>query len=167
MTSYLRIEGCLTRSKGLLAAILLGMMAVQATAQPKHPARPATPDKPADSQPAQSAPPNDSYVLVGAGDIASCKYPEGAEATAKLIEKIPGAVFAAGDLAYEHGSAAEFKNCYTGLGASSKIARGRHSGIMNMPILVRRLTFSIGANRPGRQVKATTVTNLECGTSWC
>jgi len=112
MTSYLRIKGCLTRSKGLLAAILLGMMAVQATAQPKHPARPATPDKPADSQPAQSAPPNDSYVLVGAGDIASCKYPEGAEATAKLIEKIPGAVFAAGDLAYEHGSAAEFKNCY-------------------------------------------------------
>jgi len=112
MTSYLRIKGCLTRSKGLLAAILLGMMAVQAPAQPKHPARPATPDKPADSQPAQSAPPNDSYVLVGAGDIASCKYPEGAEATAKLIEKIPGAVFAAGDLAYEHGSAAEFKNCY-------------------------------------------------------
>jgi hypothetical protein len=49
---------------------------------------------------------------VGAGDIASCKYPEGAQATAKLIEKIPGAVFAAGDLAYEHGSAAEFRNCY-------------------------------------------------------
>jgi hypothetical protein len=53
-----------------------------------------------------------SFVLVGAGDIASCKDPEGAKATAKLIEQIPGTVFAAGDLAYEKGSAKEFKNCY-------------------------------------------------------
>src|SRR5712692_5813097 len=49
-----------------------------------------------------------TFVLVGAGDIASCKNPEGARATAKLIEQIPGAVFAAGDLAYEKGSAADF-----------------------------------------------------------
>jgi hypothetical protein len=53
-----------------------------------------------------------TFVLVGAGDIASCKNPEGARATAKLIEKIPGTVFAAGDLAYEQGSADDFKNCY-------------------------------------------------------
>lgn len=53
-----------------------------------------------------------TFVLVGAGDIASCKHPEGARATAKLIEQIPGTVFAAGDLAYERGSAKDFKNCY-------------------------------------------------------
>jgi len=53
-----------------------------------------------------------SFVLVGAGDIASCKNPAGAAATAKLIEQIPGTVFAAGDLAYEKGSAEDFKNCY-------------------------------------------------------
>ena len=53
-----------------------------------------------------------SYVLVGAGDIASCKDPQGAQATAKLIEQIPGTVFAAGDLAYEKGSTADFQNCY-------------------------------------------------------
>jgi hypothetical protein len=53
-----------------------------------------------------------TFVLVGAGDIASCENPEGAAATAKLIEQIPGTVFAAGDLAYEKGSAEEFKNCY-------------------------------------------------------
>jgi acid phosphatase type 7 len=53
-----------------------------------------------------------TFVLVGAGDIASCKNPEGAAATAKLIEQIPGMVFAAGDLAYEKGSAEEFKTCY-------------------------------------------------------
>lgn len=53
-----------------------------------------------------------TYILVGAGDIASCKDLGGAEATAKLIESLPGEVFAAGDLAYEKGTAEEFKNCY-------------------------------------------------------
>src|ERR1700730_19470156 len=57
-------------------------------------------------------PPEPTFVLVGAGDIASCKNPEGARATAKLIDQIPGTVFAAGDLAYEKGSAEDFKNCY-------------------------------------------------------
>src|SRR5215470_8121492 len=52
-------------------------------------------------------------VLVGAGDIASCDDLAGAYATAKLIEKIPGAtVFAAGDLAYPDGSDQQFANCY-------------------------------------------------------
>jgi len=53
-----------------------------------------------------------TFVLVGAGDIAGCEDLRGAQATAKLLEKIPGTVFAAGDLAYEKGSAAEFQNCY-------------------------------------------------------
>ena len=53
-----------------------------------------------------------TFTLAGAGDIATCKHLESAEATAKLIEQIPGTVFAAGDLAYEKGSPAEFKNCY-------------------------------------------------------
>jgi len=56
--------------------------------------------------------PEGSFILVGAGDIASCKQPQGAEATAKLIEQIPGTVFAAGDLAYERGTPAEFEKCY-------------------------------------------------------
>ena len=36
-------------------------------------------------------------VFVGAGDIASCDDLSGAYATAALIEKIPGTVFALGD----------------------------------------------------------------------
>jgi len=60
---------------------------------------------------AQAGEPKEA-VLVGAGDIASCKHPEGARATAKLLEQIPGTVFAAGDLAYERGTAAEFQRCY-------------------------------------------------------
>ena len=51
-------------------------------------------------------------VLVGAGDIASCDDLAGAYATAKLIEKIPGTVFAVGDLAYPDGSDEQFANCY-------------------------------------------------------
>src|ERR1700722_2143878 len=53
------------------------------------------------------------FTLVGAGDIAGCGTAlAGSEATAKLIEKIPGEVFASGDLAYEHGNTAEFRDCY-------------------------------------------------------
>jgi hypothetical protein len=52
------------------------------------------------------------YVLVGAGDIAGCSSLAGAEATARLIEQIPGTVFAAGDLAYDRGSSEEFSKCY-------------------------------------------------------
>jgi len=49
---------------------------------------------------------------VGAGDVAWCGNLSGAQATAKLIDKIPGTVFAAGDLAYENGSYEVFENCY-------------------------------------------------------
>jgi acid phosphatase type 7 len=50
-------------------------------------------------------------VLVGAGDIADCSGLAGAEATAKLIEQIPGTVMAIGDLAYPDGSKENFI-CY-------------------------------------------------------
>src|SRR6266853_1756383 len=66
-------------------------------------------DNPSSAPPAASA---SDPVLVGAGDIASCDALAGAEATAKLIDKIPGTVFAAGDLAYPDGSAEDFANCY-------------------------------------------------------
>lgn len=54
----------------------------------------------------------DDPVFVGAGDIASCDDLSGAYATAKLVEQIPGTVFAVGDLAYPNGSDLDFKNCY-------------------------------------------------------
>jgi hypothetical protein len=57
-------------------------------------------------------PVGNTYVLVGAGDIAGCSSLAGAAATAKLIEQIPGTVFAAGDLAYDRGTTAEFSKCY-------------------------------------------------------
>jgi hypothetical protein len=54
----------------------------------------------------------DTFTLVGAGDIVGCSDPAGAEATAKLIDAIPGTVFAAGDLVYERGTYEEFIKCY-------------------------------------------------------
>jgi hypothetical protein len=50
-------------------------------------------------------------VLVGAGDIAGCTN-NNDEATAKLLDDIPGTVFTAGDNAYEDATAKEFAKCY-------------------------------------------------------
>ena len=50
-------------------------------------------------------------VLIGAGDIASCNS-TGDEATAKLLDSIPGTIFLAGDDAYESGTAQQFADCY-------------------------------------------------------
>jgi len=61
---------------------------------------------------AHSAFAQEDPVLVGAGDIASCDDLSGAEATAKLIDKIPGTVIAVGDLAYPDGSDEQFSKCY-------------------------------------------------------
>jgi acid phosphatase type 7 len=67
---------------------------------------------PAANSASAQLPPGDTFVMVGAGDIAGCKELDGARATAKLIKQIPGTVFALGDLAYEDGSTANFRNCY-------------------------------------------------------
>ena len=92
-----------------LAVILFGLMApLGAVAQSQPVARLSDKKHVLSKKPKQA----ETFILVGAGDIASCKSLEGAEATAKLIENIPGEVFAAGDLAYEKGTAEEFKNCY-------------------------------------------------------
>jgi 3',5'-cyclic AMP phosphodiesterase CpdA len=50
-------------------------------------------------------------ILVGAGDIAKCGT-TGARATARLISRIDGFVFTAGDNAYPNGSANDFRRCY-------------------------------------------------------
>jgi hypothetical protein len=52
-----------------------------------------------------------SAVLVGAGDISVCTN-NNDEATAKLLDKIPGTVFTAGDNAYPSGTSTDFANCY-------------------------------------------------------
>jgi hypothetical protein len=55
--------------------------------------------------------PLEDPVLVGAGDIARCTSTSD-EATANLLDSIPGTVYTTGDNAYEDGTVAEFANCY-------------------------------------------------------
>jgi hypothetical protein len=72
---------------------------------------------PTSTAPTPTSPPVSAFitdndpVLVGAGDIAECDG--GAdEATAALLDNIPGTVFTTGDNAYPNGSDADFMNCY-------------------------------------------------------
>lgn len=69
-----------------------------------------------------------SNTLVGAGDIASCSS-SGDEATAKLINNIPGTVFTAGDNAYSNGSTRDY-GCYNSswgaFKSRTKAAAGNH-----------------------------------------
>src|SRR5712691_1115444 len=97
----------------LLLSVALLLLCAQAQAQTQTPSpEPTGQSKSIRHKDSKKVLEAQTFVLVGAGDIASCKNPEGARATAKLIEQIPGTVFAAGDLAYEKGSAEDFKNCY-------------------------------------------------------
>lgn len=49
--------------------------------------------------------------LVAAGDISSC-YWRGDEATARLIDDIPGVVAPLGDVVYQSGTESQFRDCY-------------------------------------------------------
>ena len=97
--------------KGLFRCLMvLAVFSSTANGQEKAEAVPKTSATKKSSNPVKK--PSDAFTLVGAGDIAGCDNLGGAEATAKLIEKITGTVFAAGDLAYNRGTTAEFQNCY-------------------------------------------------------
>ena len=52
-----------------------------------------------------------TVTFVGAGDIADCGN-NNDQATADLINAIPGSVFALGDNVYDNGTVSEFVNCY-------------------------------------------------------
>lgn len=54
---------------------------------------------------------DDSVVLVGAGDIAVCGE-GGAMATGRLLDRQPGTIFVAGDIAYPDATAEQFRDCY-------------------------------------------------------
>jgi acid phosphatase type 7 len=90
---------------GLATVIILAVATISTSAQSKSSV--VAPHAAKSGQTATADP-----VLVGAGDIADCADLSGAEATAKLLDKIPGTVFTVGDNAYESGTAEQFAKCY-------------------------------------------------------
>ena len=54
---------------------------------------------------------NAPEIFLGAGDISTCSN-NNDEATAQILDTIPGTVFALGDNVYEDGTTSEFNNCY-------------------------------------------------------
>ncbi|MEP7228532.1 MAG: PKD domain-containing protein [Gemmatimonadales bacterium] len=88
-------------------------MATTQCSEPLGPSDPHDPLPPASADVASLS----SFILVGAGDIASCGS-GGDEKTALLVENILKAdatatAFVAGDNVYEDGSAAEYRDCYS------------------------------------------------------
>jgi hypothetical protein len=133
----------------LVAVAVVGVVAAAGLAS-----RPAAPtNEPVDLASLASYPPvpeataNTSVTLTGAGDIASCELTND-EATAALLEDLPGYVFTAGDNAYESGTAAEFDNCYDPAGGSSASGRFRRSATTTSRRPGRRATTTISARVP-------------------
>ena len=88
-----------------IAVILL--LAAVSMARCSNPGGPSPNPQPSPSPPIDPGP----FVLVGAGDIAICGSP-GPQATATLLDAIPGTVFTAGDNTYPSGRMSEFQQCY-------------------------------------------------------
>jgi len=103
---------------GLVSSALLSsaLLAGCGGSTPVSPASPTSPDStvsasgPAALVVAEPAPAPDE-VFVGAGDIAKCGVGD-AEATARLLDRIPGTVFTLGDNVQDVGAAEEYEKCF-------------------------------------------------------
>src|SRR5207247_1951982 len=92
-------------SSGLVTGVAVGSATITATSEGKTGQGTVTVTAATDA------------VLVGAGDIAPCPSDvdnpnDGDDATAKLLDGIPGTVFTLGDNVYENGTAYEYTTCY-------------------------------------------------------
>jgi hypothetical protein len=89
---------------GLVTAVAAGTADIAATSEGVSDAATIVVTEP-------EPPPPPAVVFVGAGDIANCGE-ETDEATAELLDGIPGTVFTTGDNAYPDGSPDDFAECY-------------------------------------------------------
>jgi len=121
MMSTGRFRIVVSAGVAILAVVLVGAVAIRVSSPPLQDDRSATAGASASSSAlaaaspapavAASTPGSEGAVLVGAGDIARCDLGDDS-ATAALIAAIPGTVFVAGDVAYQRGTAEEFRDCY-------------------------------------------------------
>src|SRR5688572_1887374 len=112
MISFL-LAGCIPSAEAITASATM-LVPTLTPASTSTPIFTPTPALTRTSVPARTLVPADNNgdpVLVGAGDIAHCNS-EGDEATAKLLDNIPGTVFTTGDNVYPDGTTDQFANCY-------------------------------------------------------
>src|SRR6266566_4615678 len=94
------------------AAAIRGLVAMAAIATCRGDQGPEAPTPRAGApRPSFATTPPASVTLVGAGNIARCDRTND-EATANLLDAIPGTVFALGDNTYPGGTAGTYTNCY-------------------------------------------------------
>jgi hypothetical protein len=94
----------------LASPALLGALGCERPLSPHEPGVSIPVTQPSAITPSSIRWPNE-VNLSGAGDIAWCSN-NGDEATAKLLDTLPGRVFTAGDNVYEEGTASQYANCY-------------------------------------------------------
>lgn len=92
-------------NSGLVTAVATGTATISATGNGKTGTASITVNAP------PPPPPPGAQTLIAAGDIAQCSS-NNDEATALLVDNIPGTVAVLGDNVYESGSATEYANCY-------------------------------------------------------
>jgi hypothetical protein len=97
----------------LRTLVLPAFLAVSCSSNSTTPVTP-TPTPSPTPTPTPTPIPSLTAILIGAGDIADCANNGGApaESTAKLLDKMDGTVFTAGDNAYFDATVADFQNCY-------------------------------------------------------
>ncbi|PYP13795.1 MAG: hypothetical protein DMD54_15550, partial [Gemmatimonadetes bacterium] len=93
----------------LRAVVAVAVVLVFSTCRlDEGPSSPAAPSHPSADATASTGP----VTLVGAGNIAKCNA-TGDNATAALLDSIPGGVFTAGDAAYDNGTLTQYNTCYS------------------------------------------------------
>ena len=105
-------------------------------------------------------------MLVGAGDIANCDLLSGggAQATARVLDRIQGTVFTVGDHAYGPAPQSSIEIATSRHGADTRPGLGHRPAITTTPP-ARHRDSTTSARTPGRIAAAITATTLEPGTS--
>ena len=98
---------------GLVFAALLGCVSLLSGCGADHALNPTSPSQAgsSDSGPGAGSAQALDEVLAGAGDIAQCGLGD-PEATATLLDRIPGTVFTLGDNVQGQGTAEEYQKCF-------------------------------------------------------
>ncbi len=98
--------------RNLIAAVLCVYACGDGGASiPQSPIAPSPSGFPATPAVTPSAAPAVAGVLIGAGDISTCRNDHD-EATARLLDQHDGVIFTTGDNVYDDGTAQEFQQCY-------------------------------------------------------